>query len=113
MAGTLDLVQRAYLGTEVRDDVLYFNPAPIDELDGLEISMQVRRTPMVVSLHGAQLTVRTRVHGFTQPIRVSVGGVERQLGQDESFTFTLPGRGASRDGSIGAGNSHISRATAH
>jgi len=113
MAGTLDLVQRAYLGTEVRDGVLYFDPAPIDALDGMEISMQVRRTPIVVSLRGSQLMVRTHMHGFTQPIRVSVGGVERQLGQDESSIFTLPGREASRDGSRGAGNSRISETTAH
>ena len=26
MAGTLDLMQRAYLGTEIRDEVLYFEP---------------------------------------------------------------------------------------
>ena len=26
MSGTLDLVQRAYLGTEIRDDVLRFHP---------------------------------------------------------------------------------------
>ena len=57
---------------------------------------------MVVALRGAQLTVRTREHGFTQPIRVSVGGVERQLDQDESFTFTLPDGRGSRDGAVGA-----------
>ena len=27
MSGTLDLLQRGYLGTEIRDDVLYFEPA--------------------------------------------------------------------------------------
>ena len=26
MAGTLDLVQRIYLGAEIRDGVLFFNP---------------------------------------------------------------------------------------
>ena len=26
MAGTLDLIQHAYLGTEIRDDVLRFDP---------------------------------------------------------------------------------------
>ena len=26
MAGTLDLVQRAFLGTQIRGDVLWFNP---------------------------------------------------------------------------------------
>ena len=26
MAGTLDLIQRGYIGTEIRDGVLYFDP---------------------------------------------------------------------------------------
>ena len=28
MAGTVDLVQRCYLGIETRDDVIWFEPAP-------------------------------------------------------------------------------------
>jgi beta-phosphoglucomutase len=95
MAGTLDLVQRAYLGTEIRDDVLYFNPAAVDELDGLELAMQVRGTPIIVSLHGTELAVRARPHGFTRPITVSVSGVEQELGPGEIVTFRLSDRAAS------------------
>jgi trehalose/maltose hydrolase-like predicted phosphorylase len=50
MTGTLDLIQRAFLGTEIRDDVVYFNPTMVDRLDGLRLTMQVRRTSIVVSL---------------------------------------------------------------
>ena len=57
MAGTLDLVQRAYLGTEIRDDVLRFHPTLTDRLDGLTLAMQFRHTPITVSLNGSKLTV--------------------------------------------------------
>jgi trehalose/maltose hydrolase-like predicted phosphorylase len=118
MAGTLDLVQRAYLGTEIRDDVLYLDPAVVDKLDGLELAMQVRSTPIIVSLRGPELTVRTRPHGFTRPIRVCVGGVERELGPDEVATFTLsngaePGRKArTRTRSSGDGSRPRRRSSA-
>ena len=65
MAGTLDLVQRAYLGTEIRDDVLYFNPTVTDRLDGLRLVMQFRRTPISVSLDGAELTVAALADGYS------------------------------------------------
>jgi trehalose/maltose hydrolase-like predicted phosphorylase len=101
MAGTLDLVQRAYLGTEIRDDVVYLRPAAINQLDGLEVPLQIRRTPVVVSVHGRQLTVRT-AHGFTEPepIKVNVCGVERELGVDESTTFMLPDRAVPSPSSV-------------
>jgi trehalose/maltose hydrolase-like predicted phosphorylase len=101
MAGTLDLVQRAYLGTEIRDDVVYLRPAAINQLDGLEVPLQIRRTPIVVSVHGRQLTVRT-AHGFTEPepIKINVCGVERELGVDESTTFMLPDRAVPSPSSV-------------
>ena len=43
MSGTLDLIQRGYLGSEIRDDVLYFDPRLTDRLDGLSFSMQIPR----------------------------------------------------------------------
>ena len=57
MSGTLDLVQRAYLGTEIRDDVLRFDPRLTDRLDGLSFAMQFRGTPLRVALAGGELTV--------------------------------------------------------
>ena len=79
MAGTLDLVQRAYLGTQIRDDVVYFNPTLPDRLDELSLSMQMRHTPLTVSLHGSELTVAALADGHSGPIRVGVGDAVREL----------------------------------
>jgi len=90
MAGTLDLVQRAYLGTEIRDDVVYFNPTAGDRLDGLRLSIQVRRTPITVSLVGSELTVAVPGDGDTGPVRVGVGDVVHELRGGQSATFAVP-----------------------
>lgn len=42
MAGTVDLVQRGYLGLDARDDVLYLNPRLPNELDTLSTTIQYR-----------------------------------------------------------------------
>jgi trehalose/maltose hydrolase-like predicted phosphorylase/beta-phosphoglucomutase-like phosphatase (HAD superfamily) len=98
MAGTLDLVQRAYLGTEIRGDVLHFNPRATDRLDGLRLVMQFRRTPIAVSLSGAELTVAALADGYSGPITVAVGDVARELRGGDSATFTLAGPAPSSDG---------------
>ena len=89
MAGTLDLVQRAYLGTEILDDVLTFDPVMIDRLDGLQLAMQFRRAHITVSLSGAKLTVSALADGYRATIKVSVGGEVRQLRGGDSVTFLL------------------------
>ena len=89
MAGTLDLVQRAYLGTEIRDDVLRFHPTLTDRLDGLTLAMQFRHTPITVSLNGSKLTVAAHADGPSAPIRVGVGDVVRELSGGETATFTI------------------------
>jgi trehalose/maltose hydrolase-like predicted phosphorylase len=96
MAGTLDLVQRAYVGTEIRDDVLHFNPMHTDRLDGLSLPMQFRRTPITVSLTGPELTVAALADGSSGPIRVGVGDVVRERRGGESATFMIAGPAAPR-----------------
>ncbi len=98
MAGTLDLVQRAYLGTEIRDDVLYFRPLVTDRLDGLRLVMQFRRTPISVSLSGDELTVAALADGYSGPITVGVGDAVRELSGSESTTFSVARAAASTDG---------------
>jgi trehalose/maltose hydrolase-like predicted phosphorylase/beta-phosphoglucomutase-like phosphatase (HAD superfamily) len=87
MAGTLDLLQRTYLGTEIVDDVVYFKPTAIERLDGLRIALQVRRTPINVAVTGERITVTAPAEGFTRPITVSVAGSARELHASESATF--------------------------
>ena len=95
MSGTLDLVQRAYLGTEVRDDVLRFHPRLADRLDGLTMAMQFRRAPLRVTLEGARLTVIALGDGQA-PLRVGVRDDVRELRPGEPCRFDL--LAADRDG---------------
>jgi trehalose/maltose hydrolase-like predicted phosphorylase len=87
MAGTLDLIQRAYLGTDIRDGVLCFDPKPVGNLDGLSFPMWFRGTPLEVELGGGRLTVAAQSHGFGQPIQVSVGDTVREIKAGERYTF--------------------------
>jgi beta-phosphoglucomutase-like phosphatase (HAD superfamily) len=91
MGGTLDLVQRAYLGTEIRGDVLLFNPTLRDRLDGFSLPMQFRRRPITVSLAGDELTVAALAGGYRGAIKVGVGDTVRELHAGESTSFALDG----------------------
>jgi trehalose/maltose hydrolase-like predicted phosphorylase len=87
MAGTLDLIQRGYLGTVIRDGVLHFDPKPVGNLDGLSFPMRFRGTPLKVTLEGERLTVAAQGDGVDRAIKVHVGGETREIGAGESVTF--------------------------
>jgi trehalose/maltose hydrolase-like predicted phosphorylase len=89
MAGTLDLLQRGYMGTEIRDGALHFAPKLSDKLDGLSFSMRFRRTPMDVSLENGKLTVAPQHEGFGRSARIGVGDEVREIGVDHSHTFDV------------------------
>ena len=89
MAGTLDLIQRGYVGTDIRDGVLYFRPRLTDRLDGLSFPMQFRGTPIGVTLKDGGLTVVAHTKGFSRPIRVAVGDEVRELRAGDHHTFAL------------------------
>jgi trehalose/maltose hydrolase-like predicted phosphorylase len=88
MAGTLDLIQRAYTGAEIREGVLYFAPTLTDRLDGLSFPMQVHGTPIRVTIGDDTLTV-VITGGFSRPIKVAIGDDVRELGAGERCTFSL------------------------
>jgi trehalose/maltose hydrolase-like predicted phosphorylase len=50
MAGTLDLMERGYMDTEVRDRVLHFGPKLVERLEELSFPRRFRGTPMAVAL---------------------------------------------------------------
>jgi alpha,alpha-trehalase len=91
MSGTLDLVQRGYLGTAMRGDVLRFAPRVIDRLEGLAFAMQVRGTPIHLSLADGRLTVAVRAEGACDPIKIGVGDDVRELFPGDRFSFALAG----------------------
>ena len=87
MAGTLDLIQRGYLGTVIRDGVLHFDPKPVGNLDGLSFPMLYHGTPLEVSLEGDTLAVASRGEGFGPPVEVRVGEEAQEIGAGERYTF--------------------------
>jgi trehalose/maltose hydrolase-like predicted phosphorylase len=92
MAGTVDLMQRAYPGTEISDGVLCFRPRLPAQVDRVEFRMQFLRTPLLVSLDHDRLTLTVHREGAGGPIRVSVGDDARELcpGETEAFELSSP-----------------------
>jgi trehalose/maltose hydrolase-like predicted phosphorylase len=89
MAGTLDLIQRGYLGTTIREDALYFSPRQLERLDGLSFSMRFRGTPIELDLEGRKLTITARNDGLGRSVRIGVAEEVRELAPDESWVFDL------------------------
>jgi trehalose/maltose hydrolase-like predicted phosphorylase len=89
MSGTLDLVQRAYTGSEIRDGVLYFNPKQTDRLDGLSFAMRFRGMPIEVTLNTEELTVVAHADSLGRPINVGVGDDVREISAGDRCAFTL------------------------
>jgi trehalose/maltose hydrolase-like predicted phosphorylase len=89
MCGTLDLVQRGYAGTHVRDGVLYFDPRLPSQLDGLSFSMQFQQTPILVTLTGDRLTLAIHPEGASRPVSVAVRDDVRELCPGDQTVFEL------------------------
>jgi trehalose/maltose hydrolase-like predicted phosphorylase len=87
MAGTLDLIQRGYMGSEIRDGVLYFDPKPVGNLDGLSFPMRFRGVPLEIKLEGDKLTVAAQSEGLNRSIQVGVGDTVKEIRAGESHTF--------------------------
>ena len=89
MAGTLEVVQRYYAGTQIRDGVLYFTPRLPSGLDGLSFPLQFRETPLLVTLGGGQLTLAVHPDGASHPIRAGIPGDVRELCPGDRAVFGL------------------------
>jgi trehalose/maltose hydrolase-like predicted phosphorylase len=97
MAGTLDVMQRYYAGTQIRDSVLYFDPQLPSGLGGLSFPMQFRETPILVTLSGGQLTLAVHPEAASHPIRAGIPGEVRELCPGGQAVFELS-RGVTANG---------------
>ena len=70
MAGTVDLVQRGYMGVEIRDEVLFFNPLVPHRLEGLGVAMRYRGVWLDANVSDGKLSILARRGG---PDMVPVG----------------------------------------
>jgi trehalose/maltose hydrolase-like predicted phosphorylase len=87
MAGTLDLIQRGYMGSGIRDGVLHFDPKPVGNLDGLSFPMRFRGMPLEVKLEGGKLTVAAQSDGSSRPVKVGVKDTVKEIRAGERYTF--------------------------
>ena len=90
MAGTLDLMQRAYPGTEIRDGVLHFRAAAARSGRSRcrsGCSSSARRCSCRSTTTGCSSRSTARVRGG--PIRVGVGDEFRELCPGDTETFEL------------------------
>jgi trehalose/maltose hydrolase-like predicted phosphorylase len=89
MAGTVDMIQRCYLGLEVHEDALWFNPVLPDELARLRVRLRYRGLWLVVSVDQETLTV-TAERDWADEVTICVGGERYRLGLGEqrSFAYT-------------------------
>jgi trehalose/maltose hydrolase-like predicted phosphorylase len=91
MAGTLGLIQRSYLGEEVRDGVLTFRPARIDHLDGLVMPLRFRGGLVEVAVAQGKLRATAHAGALNRSVRVGVGNEVVDLAPGVSHVFDIPG----------------------
>jgi trehalose/maltose hydrolase-like predicted phosphorylase len=78
MAGTVDLVQRCYLGIETRDNALWFDPHLPREIRMLSLNLRYRGRVIDVVVEDASLTVEIGDWG-DGAVRIGLGGVVAEL----------------------------------
>ena len=89
MSGTLDLLQRAYVGCSVHDGVLTFAPRLTTRLDGLRYSMVFQGTGLHVAVTDGELVVEVATEGFSHPVKIGLGGEVREMGAGERASVRL------------------------
>jgi trehalose/maltose hydrolase-like predicted phosphorylase len=88
IAGTLDLIQRGYVGTDFRDGTLYFGPKLNDRLDGLSYPCDAaRRWSRPRSRRASWRLPQT--DGSNRSIKIGVGDEVREIKNEERYAFTL------------------------
>ncbi len=89
MAGTLDLIQRCYMGMEMRDEALWFNPClPQALAQGVSFRFQYRRCWF--SIRATRQTIRvTFDSGRQSKAKIGVGGRIHEVQQGETLEFSL------------------------
>ena len=88
MAGTVDLLQRCYLGIEIRDDAIWFRPQLPSELQGLTLNIRFRRRWMSLSAVDGLFTVDVWDWGEGS-VRIGLDGdvVELRPGERRQLAF--------------------------
>jgi alpha,alpha-trehalase len=88
MAGTVDVVQRCYLGIVTRDDVIWFDPLLPTEVRSLSLDICYRRRWMNVTVADGQFTLDISDSG-EGAVRVGLDGEVVELSPGDRRQLTL------------------------
>ena len=88
MAGSIDLVQRCYIGIEMRANVLHFDPALPDDLGRVRVRLRYRRQVLDVDVDHDMLRI-TSGASTTAPITIAYRGHYREVAPGASYEFHL------------------------
>jgi trehalose/maltose hydrolase-like predicted phosphorylase len=87
MSGTLDLIQRFYLGEVIRDGVLILRPSPVPPLKGLSLPLHFRGGMVEVKLDDGKVHVTAVRDSFNTSVKVGVGDVIKEIPVGKTHTF--------------------------
>ena len=88
MAGTIDIIQRCYMGMEIREDTLWLNPRLPDEI--IEINFQIRYRSHWIKLKVNQKKIYIRFDkGWAEPVKININGTTKIFDRNDSAEFEL------------------------
>jgi len=87
MAGTVDLVQRAYTGIVVREEVLWLHPALPEEISCLKLRVRYRGHALDINIQDDRLHLSVRPN-TASPIKVGIHAQIHELRGGETREFT-------------------------
>jgi alpha,alpha-trehalase len=88
MAGTVDIIQKAYTGLEVREDVLWLNPLLPDNIRGLSMRLHYRGHWLDIDVSQAKLKVALS-KSKARPIKVGLTDAVHVLEQGSRIEVAL------------------------
>ena len=88
MAGTIDLIQRCYIGIVTRANVLHFNPALPDDLHRVKVQLRYRRQVLDVEVTHEVLRIHSQSFTVT-PITIAYRGHFRDVAPGDTYEFRL------------------------
>lgn len=88
MAGTVDIIQRAYTGIVTRNNTVWFNPQLPSPVARLRFRIHYRNQMLDVEITHAEISVTARPSA-AEKIRVGCDGETRELQAGDTWTFHL------------------------
>ncbi len=88
MAGTVDMIQRCYTGLEIRDHILWINPALPDELDCIHMRIRYRGHWIQMEFNPHEITVKFE-KGWSPDVRIGFADKVFNMGQGQKKTFKI------------------------